>query len=455
MKKPIGKKRIWFQTICLGGLFLLLLWPSGIVKADELSELKQQINEQNQKLQELMERLEQLEARQRQKEQSLTQKIEEVAEKAENKEAVLPEALKWAEKIKISGDFRYRHEHIDQETTGSAVRWKNGRDRDRIRARLMIEATVNDEWGLGFRLASGERTMLVDSDEADMFADPVSSNQTLKQNFSSKDVWLDLAYFDWHPIATEGLNVFGGKIKNPFYAVGKNELVWDHDLNPEGIAAKYVMPLSDKDQLYINGGGFWVDESSGGVDASLWGVQSYVKHTISDPDYILGGVSYWDYGNIQGKTDEYGILAGNTSTTSAGTVWASDYDIFEAFAEYGTKVMGLPFTVHGNWAKNLVASTNEDTAWLIGGKLNKAKNPGSWEVGYNYRELDADAVLGAFTDSDFIGGGTDGRGHEVGLTYQLAKNLQAAVTYFHNESDRTSSRSLDYRRLQLDLKLKF
>jgi len=445
MKKPIGKKRIWFQTICLGGLFLLLLWPSGIVKADELSELKQQINEQNQKLQELMERLEQLEARQRQKEQSLTQKIEEVAEKAENKEAVLPEALKWAEKIKISGDFRYRHEHIDQETTGSAVRWKNGRDRDRIRARLMIEATVNDEWGLGFRLASGS-------------ADPVSTNQTMENSFSSKDLWLDLAYFDWHPQSLTGTNVFGGKIKNPFYKVGGNQLIWDSDLNPEGIAAKFTIPLANRTDLHINGSGFWVDESSSGVDTSLWGLQGYVKHPVGKSDYVLGGVSYFDYGNIQGRGDLKSTWSSSSSfygnTTSSGN-FVSDYDIFEAFAEYGTKVMGLPFTVHGNWAKNLVASTNENTAWLIGGKLNKAKNPGSWEVGYNYRELEADSVLGAFTDSDFIGGGTDGKGHQFGFTYQLAKNLQAAVTYFRNEQDGTSGRSLDYRRLQLDLKLKF
>jgi hypothetical protein len=450
MKKTNVKKKIFMSLLAL-----LLLWPVGKTRADEIDELRQQLNEQTQKLLEMQQRLEQLEARQKLKEQSLTQKIEEVAEKAEKKEAVaLPDTLKWAEKIKISGDFRYRHEHIDQETTGSAVRWKKGRDRDRIRARLMLEAIVNDEWGLAFRIASGEKNLLADEDE--IFADPVSSNQTLKQNFSSKDVWLDLGYFDWHPMAMEGLNVFGGKVKNPFYAVGKNELIWDHDLNPEGIAAKYVMPLGDKDQLYINGGGFWVDESSSGVDASLWGAQGYVKHTIGNPDYILGGVSYWDYGNIQGKTDKYGILAGNTSTTSgSSTVWASDYDIMELFVEYGTKCFGLPVAFFGNWAKNLVAVSNEDEGWLIGTTINKAKDPGSWEARYNYRELDADAVLGAFTDSDFIGGGTDGRGHEVGFTYQLAKNLQAAATYFHNESDRTSGRSLDYKRLQLDLKLKF
>jgi hypothetical protein len=432
-------------------ILVLLLLPSGIVKADELGELKRQVIEQNKKLQELMERIEQLEARQKQKEEVLAEKIEEVAQKQalskiEGKGTVaLPDSLKWAEKVKISGDFRYRHERIDEETTGSAVRWKDGMDRDRIRARLMIEAIVNDDWGLAFRLASGS-------------GDPASTNQTLEDSFSSKPLWLDLAYFNWHPAAREGLNVFGGKVKNPFYKVGGNQLIWDDDLNPEGIAATYAIPLGKRDTMHIAGGGFWVDESSSGVDTSLWGAQGYVKHTIGNPDYILGGVSYFDYGNIQGRGDLKSTWSSSSSffgnTVSSG-LFASDFDIFEAFGEYGTKLMGLPFTIFGDWAKNLVASNGEDTAWLIGGKFNKAKDPGSWEVGYSYRELEADSVLGAFTDSDFIGGGTDGRGHQFGFTYQLAKNLQAGVTYFNSERDGTSGRSLDYRRLQLDLKLKF
>jgi len=420
-----------------------------VAKTDEISELKELILEQSKVIHQLQERVEQLETRQKLKEQSLTQRIEEVAEKQKETPA-LPDALKWAEKIKISGDLRFRHEHIDTETSGS-VKWKKGRDRQRIRARLMLEAIINGDWDVAFRLASGEKSIL--ADEGEMFADPVSSNQTLKQNFSSKDIWLDLAYFHWHPASREGLNVYGGKIKNPFYTVGKNQLVWDSDLNPEGVAATYAIPLGKRDTLHITGGAFWVDESSSGVDTSLWGIQGYIKHALGNPDYVLAGVSYWDYANIQGKTDTYGILAGNTPD-STGSKWASDYDIIEFFSEYGTKISSMPVTVFGNWVKNTVAISGEDTGWLIGATLNKAKEPGSWELSYDYRDIEADAVLGAFTDSDFIGGGTDGEGHRFGLKYQLAKNLQAALTYFHNEK-RSSGRDYDYRRLQADLLLKF
>lgn len=446
-KKKIRKGILFFAIMAL----FAFSGPASISKADEIEELKQQLAE-------LQKKINQIEQRQKEKEESLTKKIEEVSEKADQKQAPsVPDSLKWAEKVKISGDFRYRHEHIDSErVVGSRVGWRNGRDRDRIRARLMLEAIVNGNWGLGFRLASGEREILVDSSlNAESFGDPISSNQTLKQDFSSKDVWIDLAYFDWHPQDIAGLNVFGGKIKNPFYSVGKNQLIWDSDLNPEGIAVKYTRKINAKNTIYINGGGFWVDESSAGADASLWGVQSYVKHTIGNPDYILGGVSYWDYGNIRGQVDNYGILAGNTADPT-GTMWASDYDLLEIFVEYGTEMFGLPATVFGSWVKNLVAVSNQDTGWILGATLNKASDPGSWQVGYNYRELEADAVFGAFTDSDFIGGGTNGRGHVMNFVYQVAKNVQAALTYFHNENDRGGmSRDLDYRRIQTDLILKF
>ncbi|MHC4488325.1 MAG: putative porin [Planctomycetota bacterium] len=368
-----------------------------------------------------------------------------VSKTFEEKKDELGAVPDWVQNVKISGDFRYRHEHLDTENA-STGRWNNGQDRHRMRARLMVEAMVNDDWDLAFRIASG-------SDRS-----PISTNQDLEDSFSKKYVWLDLAYFTWHPASKEGLNVFGGKMKNAFYMAGKNQLIWDTDLNPEGIAAQYVMPLSDIDQLHLNGGGFWVDESTTGVDTSLWGGQAYWKHTIGNPDYILAGLGYYDYGNLKGRGNlpaTWGSTAGFTGNTNTGVTYVSDYDIFEAFAEYGFEHAGLPLAVFGSWVQNMVAATDADTGWLIGGKLNKAKEPGSWELGYDYRVLEADAVVGAMSESDWLGGGTDGRGHKFGLKYQIAKNLQAALTYYHLENERNSTRDADYRRLQADLIFKF
>ena len=400
--------------------FFLVL--GGGVNADEIGELKQQ-------MQTMQQRIDQLEAGQSAQEQNVGEKTE----SAQNgKIEALPDSLKWIENVTINGDLRYRHESIDAKSDGQ---WGPGRNRHRIRARLGLEAKVNEEWDLGFRIASGS-------------SDPSSTNQTLDEGFSSKDLWLDLAYFNWHPEAVEGLDVYGGKMKNPFYKAGKNQLIWDGDLNPEGIAGKYVLPLGECDALYANGGGFWAEESSSGVDQSLWGVQTYLKHSFENKDYVLAGASYFDYGHTQGQATIFDSGDSYGNSVDPSDLYLHDYDLVEGFAEYGFKVANLPVAVFGNYVQNVAGGVCEDTGWLIGGKLNKAKDPGSWELSYNYRDLEADAVIGVFSDSDFIGGGTDGKGHQFGLKYQVAKHVQAGLTYFLNERGANDD---DYRRLQADL----
>lgn len=426
------RKGIAFLIMVAG---LRFLQPASTARADELSELKQQVETQSRTLSQLQQRIAGLEA--------------------EKKEGIaLPGSPKWPERIKISGDFRYRHDHTDEEDSSSSGRWENGVDRHRIRARLMVEAIISDDWDVVFRIASGSGTS-GDSDTAS----PISTNQDLEDAFSSKHLWLDLAYFKWHPEARKGLNVSGGKMKNPFYRAGKNQLIWDSDLNPEGIAVQYVKSLSDVDDMLLRGGGFWVDESGSGVDTSLWGAQAYWKHTIGNPDYVLAGASYYDYGNLEGRGSLASTYSSSTTffgNTSSGAVFKDDYDIFEAFGEYGFKCAGMPLAVFGSWVQNVAATTaNEDTGWLVGGKLNKIKAPGSWQLVYDYRYLQADAVVGGFTESDFLSSRTDSRGHKFAFQYQLAKNLRAELIYYHLQNTSNSSRDLDYRRLQSSLIFKF
>jgi hypothetical protein len=406
-------------------------------RADEISELKKQ-------LMELQARIEQLELQQK---KVVAEEVNKAIEKKQV--SAIPESMKWVEKVKISGDIRYRHESIDEQSGGD---WKQGVSRHRIRARLGIDGKVNDDVDLGLRLASGS-------------ADPVSTNHDLGDSFSSKTIWLDLAYFDWHPGTMKGLDVVGGKMINPFYTVGRNELIWDTDLTPEGLAAKYEMPISENLKAYLSGGGFWVNErdSSGSVDSSLWGIQAYLKNKFDNDTYLLGGMSYYDYGNIEGQGDIYTAWKGGTTrkwfgNTFSGAaadsgVFAYDYDIIEGFAEYGFKIADYPVALFGDYAHNTDAPGSKSNSWLIGCTFNKAKAPGSWEVGYDYRDIDSDAVVGQFNASDFVGGGTDGKGHKLSFIYQLARNFQVGLNYYL--SQRKNADDDDYRRMQADLLFKF
>lgn len=413
-------------------------------EADEISALKQQQTE-------LENRINQLEARQKLRERTLSERIEEVAARPEaqagpGEPAGLPDSLKWLEKIIISGDFRYRYEYIDE-------RERPVRNRNRMRARVGVEAELGDEWNLGFRLATGQ---------GEVSGDPVSTNQTLGESFSRKPVWIDLAFLGYHPNWIEGLDIFAGKIENPFYRVGKNQLIWDSDLTPEGVGILYGIPLGGQTTLNWAAGGFWVSESGSSTDTSLWGIQAFLKHQLAKRTYILAGASNYYYGNIKGKEalatlwDNDSDFFGNTHTTIGGEeVYAGDYDLFEAFIEFGTELAGMPVVAFGDWVRNTVAADrNEDTGWLVGAVVNKAKAPGSWEFGYDYRDIELDAVVGQFNDSDFIGGGTGGKGHRFWLGYALARNVVTAVTYFDSQFDGRND-NVDYDRVQVDLALKF
>lgn len=85
--------------------------------------------------------------------------------------------------------------------------------------------------------------------------------------------------------------------------------------------------------------------------------------------------------------------------------------------------------------------------------FNKAKAIRTWQGRYNYRDTEADAVLGAFTDSDFANGVINSRGGaEFGLDYMLAKNVMGSLTYFLTERGDNIE---ELRKIQADVKVKF
>lgn len=361
--------------------------------------------------------------------------VEELVGKAidENKSKAgdVPE---WVSTIKWSGDFRYRYEFIDDARKGRK------RNRNRIRARLGLKARLDDEWDVGVRIATG------DSDTA------TSSNQTLDDSFEEKDLWLDRAYADYHPRDIDGLNIVMGKVANPFYMAGGNQLIWDGDVNPEGGALKYHCKVGDNATAYFNGGGFWLDERSEDEDSSLFGGQGYVRQGFDDGTELTLGASYYDFGNVEGKTLGGSSGLGGNTAAADGISYKYDYNVLEGFADYGFTVCEMPILVYGNYIENMAASSGANDAYSVGIKINKAKAVGSWQAGYQWRRVEDDAVLSAIADSDPLDGMTGIKGHKLGFKYQFTNNVQGGVTYFDNDNLNTSE---DYKRFQMDMIFKF
>jgi len=339
----------------------------------------------------------------------------------------------WSEKITLKGDFRFRYESIDDE--GS----EETRERGRIRARLGAFAEVSDEIDAAIALASGE-------------GDPTSTNQSLDNGFSGKEVWLDLAYVDLHPEIIGGNSVILGKMKMPFIAV--NDLMWDSDLNPEGAGINLELPVDDAIKLMVNGGGFWVEERSSDDETMLYGVQAAAE-VKTDAAKFTAGASYFIYDNIEGfapiydEEDSFGNSV--IEDEEGGLTYATGYDIVELFAKVGLD-LGRPVEFAGNYVMNQDADDN-DTGYMLGVKVGKLKEVGSFDLSYSFRELEADAVLGIYADSDSWGGGTDGDSHKVSAGYQIAKNLSGHLTYFMSTQGLDDGD--DYDRFQADLIVKF
>jgi hypothetical protein len=359
-------------------------------------------------------------------------------------------ASDWWETIKVKGDFRYRHDMIKQDET-------DARHRQRIRVRLGIFGEVSDYTKVGIQLATG-------SD------DPVSTNQTLDGGFSTKSVGLDLAYFEATHPKLAGVTLTGGKFKNPFFKPGKSELIWDSDWNPEGGVVSFDHK-ADNLTLTLTGAGLWIDERSSGDDSYMLTGQAVGKFAFNDSNSAVAfGGSMFNYVNAQGFTpffdpeEDMGnsvisfthleIVDTDTSVALDSIHYATGFELLEVFGEFSHKFDKTPITVMGDFVTN-TAADSLNTGWLVGVRVGKAGKPGSWEFRYLYRNVEQDAVVGTFTDSDFRGGGTDARGHEFGGAIQLAVNTAFKVTYFVNEIDIEADNQKDFNRLMVDLQLKF
>ncbi len=424
----------------IAAAMVLAMVSAGTARGDEIDELKQQLQDQYNQLMQVQNKLMELEAdQQRQAEQI------QALPAAPAREYELPETLAWLEKVRFYGDFRYRFESVDGDLSET-------RNRNRVRARLGMQARINEEMTFDLRLASGG-WFDDDAGEFTLGGSPTSSNETLDTYFSSKSIWLDRAYITYQPNWADGLSVLAGKMGNPFYNVGQNQLIWDSDVNPEGVALQYGTNWSKTDTVFVNAGAFYVEENDSSSDVTLFGAQAGLHHAFNDTSKMTVGASYYDYTNIEGATPDV-IPTGSTfgGNTLTGGTYAFDYNMVELFGEVSTKVGRLPLAVFGNWVNNVASGVDQDTAWLAGVIVNKTKKPGDWAFSYDYRDIEADAVLGVFNDGDFNGGGTDARGHRFGLNYMVLENTVLGANYYRTESRETDA---DENRLQLEVLVKF
>ena len=350
----------------------------------------------------------------------------------------------WAGKVKVRGDLRYRHEYIGTERiVDESVEDAEDRNRQRIRARLGVDAKVTDHVKATLQFATGGE-------------DPRSSNQTLGGTSSRKSIGLDLAYADWGFMP--GGNVLLGKQPIPVFRPGQS-LFFDGDVNPEGAAVKL-----DRGMLFGTAYGWWLteqfnaDPAGENADATIFGLQAGLKFPLLGGETVLAA-NYYDCGACRTNSPLYANNSNGNTTYRVGTSTTNlltyDYDILELAAQVGTTVGALPLTLWANYAQNMADDVEHDTAYGAGAVLGKASNPGTWELGALYQSIEKDALFAQWIDSDFGDGKTDADGWVLKAGYAPVKNFTVNATYFVNTLNKDVGTELDYDRLQLDLNYKF
>jgi hypothetical protein len=337
-------------------------------------------------------------------------------------------------KFRIAGDFRYRHQVVKEE--GEA-----GRSLARVRARMRVTASVSENMDVVFGLGSGP------SD-----ADPATRNQTLSQAFSTKPIWLDLACFNWHPVRCNDFSITGGKMPLPFFNMDESELVWDEDITPEGLLARYGA-VKRRTGLFVNAGYFFVQERKDSPDASMAAVQGgcsagLVKDLLS----FQSAIGYYNYYGARGHATFYDSKTGFGNSKDENGDYLSDFNELEWLGELEMRFSGFPASIFGHVVKN-TAAKSLNAGWMAGCRFGECNGLFSWSLAWQYRKLEKDAVIGVFTESDFAGGGTDNRGHVVKLTVQAGKGTRVSLAGYWNKKDLEKER--DYRRIQADLSIKF
>lgn len=435
--------------------------------------------------------------------------VQDVLNQAKQEKWGLPGVIpSWVERIKWQGDVRLRAQgdlyandnapnvYLDfakvngaggiGNTSNPFLNVDTDRQRLRLRARLTMNAKVNDSVQAGVRLATGA------------LDDPVSTNQTMGRYGGRYTLAVDQAYLRYDDLDRTQfpwLTLSGGRVANPWVGT---DLVWDPDLNFEGAVATvrhalrgdglYAQDEQSK-TLFFTVGAFPLQEVElSSADKWLVGAQAGTEWSFHNQQSKLTlAAGYYDYRNIAGRRNSVNsnlldftappfLQKGNTlfdirnDADPNTNLWALAADYHELNL---TGVLDLAYFAPAHlwltvdYVKNIgfdaakvAARTGVDVeakttgyqAILSAGWPHIAKH-GDWRLSLAYKYLQRDAVLDAFTDSDFHLGGTDAKGYILTGEYGLSDETWLTVRWL--SADAVDGPPLGIDVLQLDVTARF
>lgn len=432
--------------------------------------------------------------------------MQDVEQRAKEEKWGTPDALPdWVNTVSIHGDLRLRDQaeiyagknapntypdFLEINDAGGIVRagpdaFRNtteDRNRLRVRLRLGIDAQLSESLKLGTRFASGN------------IQNPVSLNQTLGNMGRRYEFAIDQAYLRWQP-GDQGrpwLTLYGGRFPHPWAGT---DLVWDNDLGMEGAAATLRYAFDDPSRshqsashLFLTLGASSLDEVElSQRDKWMLGVQLGAQQALPEDSRAKLAVGFYDFRGVTGERNAFGsqtqdytapdyLQRGNSlfdirndaDPTTNLFALASDYDVLSLFGSLDLGHMA-PYHVQlrGEFASNLgfdkgqvLRRTGADisartTAYMFDLTVGHPaiERFGQWQVSGGYRYVQRDAVLDAFTDSNFGLGGTDLQGYLLTFRYGLTDRTWASARWMSSNEIDGPPLGIDV--LQVDLNARF
>jgi len=311
-------------------------------------------------------------------------------------------------KLNLFGDFRLRYEANSSD--GDLPSW----DRGVLRARLGATYEISDELVLGGRLVTGDPD------------NPRTADVTIGHFDSDLEISLDQAYLAYRH---ERLFLTGGKFAKPFMST---ELVWDGDVNPQGLGGYFDLLQSPEWSSRLGGLYFLINQSIVEDESSMAGGQLSLSHFPEDDWTVSLYSSYYDYD--MGRLGPAAVeRARGNNLGPDGMTLLSDFNLWDTIITANYSGFGDQWKVSlvGDYVKNLGAEVDQDTGYELDLYVGGLAQPGRFLVRYGYSQVETDAVLAMFSNDNIIYP-TNYQLHTLSIDYVLSEHTFLGLTnYFY------------------------
>jgi Putative porin len=397
--------------------------------------------------------------------------------------------------MELYGDVRVRYEYRGSRTDDTPVAppgpgvagtndWQE-RERERYRLRIGLRGTLLDDWFFGLRLetnASSRSTNVT-------FGDDTASNTPggggpFEKN--SDTIYVGQAYGGYKGFP--GFTFTGGRMPNPLVTT---LMVWDPDINPEGLAEQWKHTFSfgggpppppsySKDgkavapsppsepflnlDVFANFGQFVYDDANpenplgarttthanGGTqlvpntDAFLLAWQVGARFNFPKSFYFQLAPTLYNYtGN--GDTFNIHYQGGDPNLTNAESLAQNQTGInsllvFDLPGEFGWKLWGVPMRVFGDFAVNFEADDRANAAghpgkggdryaYQIGLGIGQLKKKHDWQLEALWQHQEQYALDPNLIDSDLFDSQLNLQGVAVRAGYMMTDAVVFNLTY--------------------------